>query len=103
MEKNFYEKINDHAFKGKNSVAYNHSNNCDEVKYLVDLLNIDQVQTERDKFDKIYSVATVKQNINIIARARRWGIFLFKEALSIKEKNLTLNKGLKDFKELKLF
>ena len=85
-------------------MVYNHINNCDEVKYLVDLLNMDQVQTERDKFDKkMYSIATVKENISIIDRARRWDIVLFKEALHIKEKNPTLNNGLKASKELKLF
>ena len=65
---------------------------------------MDQVQTERDKFDKkMYSIATVKENISIIDRARRWDIVLFKEALHIKEKNPTLNNGLKASKELKLF
>ena len=103
-ERTFFERINEHAFKDKNSVVYNHVNNCDGVKYLVDLLNIDQVQTERDKFDeKILSVTTVKENISIIDRARRWDILLFKEALHIKEKNSTLNNGLKASKELKPF
>ena len=74
------------------------------MEYLVDLLNIGQVQTKRDKFDKkIYSVAIIKENISIIDRARRWDILLFKEALHIKEKNPTLNNGLKASKELKLF
>ena len=68
------------------------------------MLNIDQVQTELDKFDKrIYSVATVKENINITDRARRWDILLFKEPPHIKEKNPTLNNGLKTSKELRLF
>ena len=63
-----------------------------------------EVQTERDKFDKkIYSVATVKENISIIDRTRRWDILLFKEALHIKVKNPTHNEGLKVSKELKLF
>ena len=59
--------------------------NCDGVKYLLDLLNIDQVQTVHDKFDKkIYTVATAKENISIIDRAKRWEIVLFKEVLHIK-------------------
>ena len=74
------------------------------IKYLVDILSIDQVQTERDKFDKkIYSVTSVKENISIIDRVRRWYILLFKEALHIKEKSTALNNGLKASKELKLF
>ena len=85
-------------------MVYNHINNCDEVKYLVDLWNIDQVQTERDKFDKkMHSIATVKENISTIDRARRWDNVLFKEELHIKERNPTLNNGLKASKELKLF
>ena len=48
-------------------VVYNHINNCDEVKYLVDLLNIGHVQRKYDKFDKnLYSVVTVKENMSII-------------------------------------
>ena len=65
------------------------------------MLSVDQVQTERDKFGMIYSIATVKENISIIDRARRWDI-LFKEALHIKEKNPTLNNALKASKKLKL-
>ena len=99
-ERTFFERINKHAFKDKSSVVYKRISNCDGVKYLVDLLSIDQVQTERDKFDKkIYSVATVKENISIIDKARRWDILLFKEARHIKEKNSTLNNGLKTSKE----
>ena len=100
----FFERINKHAFKDKNSVAYNRINNCDGVKYLFDLLSIDQVQTERDEFDeKIYSVATVKEDINIIDRARRWDNLLFKEALHMKKKNPTLSNGLKASKESEVF
>ena len=100
-ERTFIERINEHAFKDKNGVLYNHINNCGELKYLVDLLNTDQVQTERDKYDKkIYSVTNVKENISSV---RRWDILLFTEALHIKEKILTLNNGLEVSKELKLF
>ena len=103
-ERTFSERIIKHAFKDRNSVVYNHINNCDEVNYIVDLLNIDQVQIDRDKFDKkIYSIAAVKENITIIDTARRWDILLFKEALYIKEKNPAPKNGLKAFKESKLF
>ena len=98
----FFKRINKHAFKDKNSVVQNHVNTCDGVN-LVDLLNIDHVQTERDNFDKkVCSIATIKEN-SIIDRARWWEILLFKEALHIKEKNPTLVNGLKTSKELKLF
>ena len=59
-----FERIDEHAFKGKNSVVYNHINSCEGVKYLVDFLNIEEVQKERDKFDKkIYSVTTVEEQL----------------------------------------
>ena len=68
------------------------------------MLNIDQVQRERDKFDKkVYSVTTVKENISVSDKTRRWDILLFKEALHIKDKSPTLNNDLKASKELKLF
>ena len=68
------------------------------------MLNIDQTQTERDKFDKkVYSIATVNENISIIDRARQCDILLFKEALHIKEKNPTLINSIKAYKEFKLF
>ena len=40
-ERTFFERINEYVFKDKSSVVYNHINNCDGVKYLFDLLNID--------------------------------------------------------------
>ena len=56
-ERTLFERINEHAFQANN----NHINNCDRVKYLVLVLNIDQVQTKRDKFyKKINSVTTNK-------------------------------------------
>ena len=68
------------------------------------MLNIDQVQTEGENFDnKICSVSTAKESINITDRATRWGIILFNEGLDIKEENPSLNNGLKASKELKLF
>ena len=62
-------------------VLYNHINNCDGVKYLVDLINIDQVHTERDKFDKkIYSVTTVKEktSVSLIGRGDETFFYLKK-------------------------
>ena len=68
------------------------------------MLNIDQAQIERDKFNrKVYSVTAVKENISIIDSARQWDILLFEEALYVKEKNPTLNNGLKASKKLRLF
>ena len=79
-ERTIFERIIEHALKDKHSVVYSNTNKCDEVKYLDDLLNTDQVQTERDKLDKkICSVTAVIESINTIDRARRWDILLFKK------------------------
>ena len=63
-------------------VLYNHINNsADGVKYLVDLINIDQVHTERDKFDKkICSVTTVKEKtpVSLIGRGDETFFYLKK-------------------------
>ena len=65
------ERITEHAFKCKNSVAYNHISSCDGIKDLIDLLNIQQIQKERDSFDKkLFSLETIKNNINIIDTAK---------------------------------
>ena len=47
----------------------------------------------------IFNVATAKENINIIDRARHWDIISLNEALHINEKNSTFtNNGLKTSK-----
>ena len=74
------------------------------MSYLVDLLNINDNSAERESVDrKIFSVNIVKESTCIMDKPRQWDILLFKEALKIKEKNKTLNSGLKASKELKLF
>ena len=72
MERIFFERVNEHAFKDKNSVVYNHINNCDEVKYLVNLLNVDQVQTKHNMINlkRKYMVWQLLMNMNIVDRVK---------------------------------
>ena len=59
-ERTLIERINEHAFQASN----NHIHYCDGEKYLVYVLNIDQVQTKRDKFEKkIYRLAVAKRKL----------------------------------------
>ena len=103
-ERTLWERINEHGYRDKDSVIYNHITNCKGVSYLVDLLNINNDSAEPEKFDrKTFSVNIVKENTCIIDKARLWDILLFKEVLKIKEKCPVLNSGLKVSKELKLF
>ena len=93
-EKTLWERINEHGYRNKNSVIYNHIINCEGMSYLVDLLNINNNSAERQIFDtKTFGVNIVKQNTCIIDKARQRDILLFKEALKIKEKCPTLNKN----------
>ena len=80
MERTFCERISEHAFKDKNSVVYNHIDNCDGVKYLIDLLNIYQVQTACDKFDKnIYGVVMLKKtSVSLIGQGDETFFYLKK-------------------------
>ena len=62
-----WERINEHGYRDKGSVIYNHITNCKDVSYLVDLLKINNDSAEREKFDrKIFSVNIVKENTCII-------------------------------------
>ena len=72
MERIFFERVNELAFKDKNSVVYNHINNCDEVKYLVNLLNVDQVQTKHNMINlkRKYMVWQLLMNMNIVDRVK---------------------------------
>ena len=99
----YWKNRDKHFGKGqreKDSVIYNHFTYCKGMGYLVDLLNINNNSAEREKIDrKTFSVNIVKENTCIIDEARQWDIFLFEEALKIKEKCPTLNSGLKASKD----
>ena len=57
------ERINEHGYRDKDSVIYNHSTNCKGVNYFVDLLRININSTEHGKLDrKIFGVNIVKEN-----------------------------------------
>ena len=93
-ERILWERINEHGYRNKNNVIYNHIINWKYMSYLVDLFKINNNSAERQKFDtKSFSVNIVKQNTCIIDKARQRDILLFKEALNIKEKCPTLNKN----------
>ena len=47
-ERTLFERINEHAFQANN----NHINNCDRVKYLVLVLNIDKYKQNEINFTK---------------------------------------------------
>ena len=65
-------KINEHGFRGKDSVIYKQITNCKGVSYLVDLLNINNNSAEREKFGrKTFTVNIVKENTCIVDKARQ--------------------------------
>ena len=56
------ERIDEHDYRDKDRVIYNHIPNGKEVNYLVDQLNINNNSAEREKPDKkSFSVNIVKE------------------------------------------
>ena len=108
-ERTLFERSEEHAWKDKNSVVFNHLNECHGVQHIFnmnriapslfsDIDNVDDAQDIRASY-----INLVQQNTRIIDRHPNWNILLFKEAIKIKERKPVLNTGLKASKELKLF
>ena len=108
-ERTLFERSEEHAWKDKNSVVFNHLNDCHGVQHIFnmnriapslfsDIDNVDDAQDIRASY-----INLVQHNTRIIDRHPNWNILLFKEAIKIKERKPVLNTGLKASKELKLF
>ena len=101
-ERTLYERSEEHGFKDKNSLVYNHIKCCEGIKHIKDLftLNInDDIQINYKEFGE----NIVRDNLRIVCKAKKWDELLIKELLAIKEIKPTINKGLKASRELKLF
>ena len=106
-ERTLFVRSEEHAYYDKQSAVYNHLDTCEHLKHMIDLLSLnvnDDFSTPLTK-DDIRSRRTtiVRDNLTIIDRANNWSILLTKEALSIKDNNPHLNKGLMASRDLQLF
>ena len=103
---NLHERCIEHATsnkdKSRNTAIYDHLLNCEELRYMTNLLHhgIGKL-TKAETRD--YYLNCIVNNIKVIDTASNWNILLLKEALHIKRKSPFLNHGLKASRELFLF
>ena len=103
-ERTLLDRVIEHAYKDKDSFVGDHLCSCVHANYFINLLSIDLNHKSNIKIiPKELKLNIVRNNIKIIDRAKRWDELLVKEALAIKSKNPTLNKGLKASHQLHLF
>ena len=107
-ERTLHERCAEHAWDDKDSVVFNHLNECIGVQHMFEIGKLTpSLLTNNiidDEFDLRSSrVNLVQMNTRIIDRHKNWNVLLFKEAIKIKEIKPTLNTGLKASKELQLF
>ena len=98
-ERTLQERTYEHAWKDKTSTIYNHLDECEQLRYINNLMSIDCTDIDR----KASLINLVRSNIKILDRHSNWNILLFKEALAIKQCSPNLNHGLKASKEPQLF
>ena len=71
-KRTLWERINEHGYRDKDNVIYNHITNCKGVSYLLDLLNINNNSAEHEKIDKkTFSINVVEENTCITDKARQ--------------------------------
>ena len=88
-----------HAHHQKDSAIQKHLASCHGYEYMKNIFRI-----ECEEFDEIqYRINSVRENTNVIGRARDWTTLCFMEAIAIKTNNPLLNTGLKATKSLQLF
>ena len=97
-ERTLFERTKEHA-TNKESAIFQHFNNCANFQHLLGLFNL----SDNNVNTKVFQLTTVRENTRVIDTDSNWNILLFKEAYYIKNKEASLNKGLKASRELLLF
>lgn len=97
--RNLIERCEEHALDEASTIR-KHLLSCENVSFMCHLLNIgtNRKLNKRECFKN-----AVFNNVEIIDQSPNWNVLLFKEAIHIKNNNVTLNKGVKASKELRLF
>ena len=107
-ERTLDERCAEYAWDNKDSVVFNHRNECIGVQHMFEIgQSTPSLLTNNiidDEFDLRSSrVSLVQMNTRITDRHKIWNVLLFKEAIKIKKIEPTLNTGLKTSTELRLF
>ncbi|XP_066932169.1 uncharacterized protein [Clytia hemisphaerica] len=105
-DRNLHERCVEHATSNKNkssnTAIYDHLTNCQEMRYMTNLLHHGLGELTNSE-TRDYYLNCVENNTKIIDSASNWNILLIKEALYIKRKSPILNHGLKASRDLYLF
>ena len=102
-ERTLFERNVEHAWNDKDSVVNIHLNECNGVQHMLTPLLFSDRIIHGVQDPRTSRINLVQINTRIIDRHKNWNIFLFKEAVKIKEEKPTLSTGLKASKELQLF
>ena len=107
-ERTLHERCAEHAWDDKDSVVFNHLNECIGVQHLLEIGKLaPSLLTNNiidDEFDLRSShINLVQMSTQIIDCHKNWNVLLFKEVIKIKEIKPTLNNSLKVSKKLQLF
>ena len=107
-ERTLHERCVEHAWNDKDSIVFNHLNECIGVQHMFEIVKlIPSLLTNNiinDEFNLRSSHVNLSQmKTRIIDGHKNWNVLLFKEKIKIKEIKPTLNTGLKVAKELQLY
>ena len=107
-ERTLLERCAEDASDDKDSVVFNHLNECIGVQHMFQIGKLTPSLLTNNIIDYEFELRSsrvnlVQMNTRIIDHHKNWNVLLFKEAMKIKEIKPTLNTGLKASKELQLF
>ena len=91
-------RTKEHASCQESAIS-THLTNCSGVEHIFNLFNV----FENDVDVNDFKLNLVRENTSIIDQCNNWNVLLFKEAFHIKEKNPSLNNGVKASRDFKLF
>ena len=92
-------RTKEHAWTQKDSAIYQHFKECSGWNHITGLLCMDSEPVDVRQLQ----INTVQNNIKVIGRSDNWQTLAFLETLAIKDRNPSLNSGIKAAKELSLF
>ena len=102
-ERTLHERCAEHAWDDKESVVFNHLNECVGVQHMFKVGKLTPSLLTNNIIDDEFDLRSSRINTGILDRHKNWNVLLFKEAIKINEIKQTLNTGLKASKELQLF
>ena len=91
IESTLHNRTREHAWSQKDSAIHKHSHKCDGWRHIKGLVSLGGEEIDIQAFER----TAVREMTKVIRRAGHWQTLAFKEALAIKDRKLSLNKGMK--------